>query len=123
MAEGTVMTEGISSVQSPLWGTEPVGEKSANPMGLYDVSGNVWEWCWDWADPRHLYKVSKGGSWVSYDFSLKPYAGDRKVLSGLSAVAVERLFGPVRRDYPDQGFWDRGFRCVLAAPVKGDAAR
>jgi formylglycine-generating enzyme required for sulfatase activity len=64
--------------------THPVGQKAPNGFGLYDMAGNVWQWCWDFhgnytlatqTDPRGpshgFLRICRGGSWILSPGSLR----------------------------------------------------
>jgi formylglycine-generating enzyme required for sulfatase activity len=75
--------------------TSPVGSFSANKYGLYDMGGNVSQWCEDLYDQEHKSRVLRGASWVEY-------MGDDLLLS-------RRIYGD-----PNAHFANYGFRVVVA---------
>uniref|UniRef100_UPI004055B4C1 SUMF1/EgtB/PvdO family nonheme iron enzyme n=1 Tax=Candidatus Electronema sp. TaxID=2698783 RepID=UPI004055B4C1 len=89
--------------------THPVGEKKANAWGLYDMHGNVWEWCADWYGTDY-YAVSPNGNPIG------PDSGSDRVIRGGSWSNTPKFVRTANRfrhapDYRDDFL---GFRVALS---------
>lgn len=88
--------------------TQPVGLKEPNELGLYDMSGNAWEWCWDWFD------VNAYGASAAEDPAGPDKGTDRVRRSGAWAESSDTLRVTYRSaDTPSMPFG--GIRLVRTA--------
>ena len=93
--------------------TTPIDSfKLANPCGLYDMHGNVWEWCQDYWHKTYDKAPSDGSAWLNKEKNDNSF----RVLRGGSWLYDPRRCRSACRGYyvPDEGDFNGGFRVVIS---------
>ncbi len=95
--------------------TREVGLQYPNELGLYDLSGNVWEWCADWYDGDYYKACAERGTVVN---PLGPNGGVHRVMRGGSYFSRPLLCRPAYRDYRSPDDRDSLFGLRLVLPLQ-----
>lgn len=110
---GDALTDKQANFQRDKDRTTKVGSYEPNAFGLYDMHGNVWEWCQDWFDGG-AYEIAAGNDPAG------PETGDSRVIRGGSWHSeADRCRCATRDSFtPSHRFNDIGFRvvCTVAKP-------